>query len=278
MNDASSVSGNKTLTRGIGGGIFNIGDVVLRDSSSVLGNSAHGYRGGGIFNLGVVGLFGSSSVSGNRAGQGGGIYNDSNVDEQGTVSLHGWSSVSGNRVSSFGGGIYNLGTLGLRGRSSVSRNTVIDDFSEGGGAGIYNLFGGTATLNDSSSVWGNEVGQGAETLGGGGILNHGILTLRNLSSVKGNTTGTNGPGGGIANGGTLTMKGASSVRRNVANNAHGGGIYNDSGTVTMNGASSVRRNVAVNDIGGGIFNDSGSLIGAVAGGNVSDNVPDDIAP
>jgi hypothetical protein len=45
--------------------------------------------------------------------------------------------------------------------------------------------------------------------------------------------------------------------------------------VTVNGNSTVTGNTT-GGFGGGIFNRAGELVGAVAGGNVRDNTPDDI--
>ena len=274
MSDVSAVSGN--ASHGTGAGIFNAGgDLVLMESSSVSGNAAEDLgNGGGIYNEGSVALRGSSTVSDNFAGGGGGIFNASGA----TARLHGSSSLSGNEAFFGGGGISNRGTVGLSDRSAVFENVAIGDYPQGGGIANF----GRTTLGDSSSVWGNVAGDsgGGENVVGGGIYNEGTLTLRNESSVRGNRTLRNGSGGGIANLGNLTMNGASSVRRNTAIDADGGGIFitDTVATVTMNGQSSVRLNTAINGMGGGIFLRFGTLIGAVAGGNVSDNIPDDIAP
>jgi hypothetical protein len=274
LNDTSAVSGN--VGQGAGAGIYNAGGhLVLRESSSVFGNSAEDLgNGGGIYNEGTVALRGSSTVSDNFAGGGGGIFNAGAA----TAQLHGYSSLSGNEAFFGGGGITNRGTVGLSDRSAVFENAAITDYSQGGGIANF----GRTTLDDSSSVWGNVAGDsgGGENVVGGGIYNEGTLTLRNDSSVRRNRTLSNGSGGGIANLGTLTMNGTSSVRRNIATDADGGGIFmtNTVARVTMNGQSSVRRNTAINGLGGGIFRRFGTLIGAVAGGNVSDNIPDDIAP
>lgn len=83
---------------------------------------------------------------------------------------------------------------------------------------------------------------------GGGIVNHGTLTLRGSSSVTASTRGR-----GIYNYGTLTLNGSSSVSGNVAC-LDCGGIVNWGGTVTLNGWSSVSGNS-----GQGILNESGRL-------------------
>jgi hypothetical protein len=67
----------------------------------------------------------------------------------------------------------------------------------------------------------------------------------------------------------------------LAVHGNGGGIYNDrsGGTVTMKDASTVTQNHAGPlGVGGGIFNNLGTLVGAVDGGNVFNNQPDNIFP
>jgi hypothetical protein len=256
-----------------GGGINNrgLGVVRLTGSSSVWGNDGGSGHGGGIYNEGTVDLRGSSAVRANNAGKGGGIYNAG-----GTVRLHGSSSVSQNLNVFFeGGGIFNEGTLVMNDTSSIWGNEAVIDYADGGGIANF----GRVTLNDRSSVRGNVAGDdsGGETSGGGGILNGGTLVMRNHSTVRGNTALPTSGGGGITNLGTLVMRGAASVRGNAVTDADGGGISNF-GSVTMNGSAYVTRNRAVNGTGGGIFNHAGTLVGAVAGGNVFDNIPDDIAP
>jgi hypothetical protein len=257
-----------------GGGIDNreLGVVLLTGSSSVWGNDTVSGHGGGIYNEGSLDLRGSSAVRANNAGKGGGIYNAGG----GTVRLHGSSSVSQNLNVFFeGGGIYNEGKLVLNDRSSISGNEAIIDYGDGGGIANF----GKVTMNDRSSVWGNVTGDdsGGETSGGGGIINGGTLVMRNHSTVRRNSVLPTSDGGGITNLGTLVMRGAASVRGNAVTDADGGGISNF-GSVTMNGSAYVTRNRAVNGTGGGIFNHAGTLVGAVAGGNVFDNIPDDIAP
>jgi hypothetical protein len=158
------------------------------------------------------------------------------VDNTGNLTLNNLKVTNGRAV--LGAGITNAGTLTLT-NSSVSQNFSL------AGSGILN-FGGTVTLNGSSTVTGNT----AQRFGGG-IYN-----------------GFNGSGG------TVTLNGGSSVTGNTAGET-GGGIYNRSGTVILNGNSSVTGNTAVID-GGGIFNDGGGTVENPA--NVFNNTPNNIAP
>jgi hypothetical protein len=268
LTGSTEVTMNGGFDEPMGGGIFNSGAVVMRRSASVTDND--GGRGGGVFNDGALDLFGSSSISGNFGSSGGGVSNSASA----VLRLHGRSSISNNAVFFAGGGVDNDGRLVLHDHSSVRSNEAALDFSEGGG--IFNT--GTVIMNDASSLANNLAGDGGlgETFGGGGILNAGTLTMRHSASIRNNASTINSVGGGITNFETVTMRGRSLVRGNTSGQ-DGGGIYNAQGTVTMLGDSSVRRNTANGGNGGGIFNDSGTLVGAVAGTNVVNNVPDDIA-
>jgi predicted outer membrane repeat protein len=126
-------------------------------------------------------------------------------------------------------------------------------------------------MDDESSVSGNQaVNIGAI------FISFCFLSLHGTSSVSGNDADTNNGGGIYSSGGDVDLFDSSSVSNNRAAE-HGGGIFCSGGTLWMHGASSVRRNMA-GESGGGIYNAGTVLVGAVAGGNVSDNVPDDIFP
>jgi hypothetical protein len=269
LTGTTSVTMNGGFDAPMGGGIYNAGALAMRRSSSVTDNE--GGMGGGIFNDGILDLFGGSSISDNFGSSGGGVSNSAHA----IARLHGSSSISDNAVFFTGGGVDNEGRLVLHDRASVRDNEAALDHSEGGG--VYNF--GIVIMNDSSSLANNLAGDGgtSETFGGGGILNGGTLTMRHSASIKNNASTINSVGGGITNFATVTMRGQSVVRGNTSG-ADGGGIFNAEGTFTMLGGSSVRRNTADGGDGGGIFNDSGALVGAVAGSNVINNVPDDIAP
>jgi len=93
-----------------GGGIFNVGTLML-SNSTVSSNSVSG-NGGGIYNNGTLTMT-NSTLSGNSAGVGGGIYTYG-----ATVTLSN-STLSGNSASYYGGGgifVYN--------GSATSKNTI----------------------------------------------------------------------------------------------------------------------------------------------------------
>ena len=114
------------------------------------------------------------------------------------------------------------------------RDLVVTGGSVGrNGGGIFNF--GTLTLR-GVTVRGN-----ATTQGGGGICNaDGILILESGTRVESNTAQVNG--GGIANNvrGTVTLRNGSRVENNRA--AVGGGIHNTAGSVTLDPGSVVTGN------------------------------------
>ena len=82
-------------------------------------------------------------------------------------------------------------------------------------------------------------------LKGGGVLNRGALTLREVA-VRGNrvvASGKSGGGAGVFNSGTLTLYGFSRIIGNTASgySADGGGVFN-SGTLTLDDTSRIERN------------------------------------
>lgn len=89
----------------------------------------------------------------------------------------------------------------------------------------------------------------AATVGGGGILNRGALTL-NDTTLSGNFAATAISGGGVFNVGTMTLNNAM-LSLNSASN--GGGIANQLGTMTLNNAT-LSSNSASAGAGGGISN------------------------
>jgi hypothetical protein len=126
-----SVEGNMA-TFGGGGGIWNAAIATLEvQDSSVTGNTSPHGSGGGIGSRGKVVVRGTTSIIGNSAGEGvsggGGIFN------RGRLVLRGGSLVRDNLAPMYGGGILNAGALTLRGTSSVVRNVALAD-----GGGVSN--------------------------------------------------------------------------------------------------------------------------------------------
>lgn len=104
--------------------------------------------------------------------------------------------------------------------------------------------------------------------GGGGILNHGTLTLSD-SLVTANDAGNSG-GGGIYNVGRLTVL-RTLITGNTANGS-GGGIFNSGGAGAgfMSVENSTIRDNVSGELGGGVFNHGGGEA-TVTGSTVSGN-------
>ena len=130
-----------------------------------------------------------------------------------------------------------------------------------GGVRVLQIAAGArVTLRDLTITKGHAAGSSFPVSFGGGILNFGTLTLRDVA-VSGNAAGVSGGGIFNFNGGTLTLQAGSSLTGNTAGgntaNHFGGGIFNSmDGTVTLQAGSSVTGNTAERDGGGGIFNNT----------------------
>jgi hypothetical protein len=145
-------------------------------------------------------------------------------------------TITGNQARE-GGGMYNSGTVQMT-RCTVADNQTVDD-----------------------------------VLLGGGIANHGNLTL--VESLV--TLNTAGSGGGIFNENATVTLDDSIVSENMAE--IGGGIHNSTGKVTLINGSSITGNDAGTEpgTGGGIFNDSELDMLDLSGGSITGNDPDDCA-
>ena len=273
-------------TSGNGGGVWNLGTVVLT-YDTLSGNSAN--YGGGMLNIGTATLS-NVSLSGNSATYGGGVYSYSSTATLTNVTLAGNSAtyegggfnnysatvtmndvtISGNSAGTNGGGVWNN-----VGATAALTNVTLSGNSATLGGGMFN--GSTATLNEvtfagNSAAGSNSYGgamytfSGSATLtnvtlsantaggAGGGICTDvsGTVTLTNVT-LSGNTvTGANGSGGGIYNGSMMTLTNAT-LSGNSASNI-GGGMLNH-GTATLTQVTLASNSATY---GGGIYNYSGT--------------------
>lgn len=162
----STVSGNRAISGGWGGGLYSRGFVYVENSMITNNNASDG---GGISNSGTMIILNSNISNNETNGSGGGIYNFETL-----TAIN--STINNNRADSTGGGIINnSGDIGIF-NSTISGNT-----SEESGGGIDNSFESISSLNIRNSTITKNISKGI--LGGGGI--RGGANLRN-SIVAGN--------------------------------------------------------------------------------------------
>ncbi len=157
------------LQNGING-ILNYGDLTIR-YTDVMNNYLYGYcPGGGITNVGNI-LIEWSNIFGNNCphyGYGGGVWNYQYDDDLMIIR----NSTIRDNSASVGGGIYSRGNLIVI-NTTISGNTVILDFSNSDGGGMY-LDSGT-TLLKNVTIAENEGG----LYGGGVYVSGGSLHMEN---------------------------------------------------------------------------------------------------
>ena len=241
LNDAV-VRGNRAWMEG--GGISNLGELVLNGSSSVIGNTVRfDGHGGGIANHGTMILNDSSSVRGNRADEGGGITNDGVHDDERLVLGTGesrtdrrWDLARGPQAPPRRSSHAHLERRVLRARERR------------GGSGRRPVHRRWQHHHDERLVIGQRQPDGAEWRWDLERRGHGRLAAHILGEWRrGNRAGDTGGGIYLLTGPGLTMRGSSSVSGNSAK--AGGGIATGGPPITMNGSSSVSGNTAV-DAGG----------------------------
>ena len=137
-----------------GGGIFNLGTLML-NNCTVASDSASGGCGGGIYNSNGVVTLNGCTISSDIATHGGGICNSN-----GTATLINCTLAINNTPSGFGGAIENDGLLQLN-NCTVSANSAIG----GSGGGIYNSPSGAVLVMTNTIVAGNNVGTSTDISG-----------------------------------------------------------------------------------------------------------------
>jgi predicted outer membrane repeat protein len=155
------------------------------------------------------------TITGAGSGQtvldGGGMKGVLMVQAGATVLLQDLAIKNGNTEGSFGGGIYTIGNLTLRG-------VEVTACKSDSGGGIFVFSGGALLLEAGTQVAGN--------------------------SARQTTNPNGGYGGGICNsGGTVKLAAGSSVTANTATHG-GGGIYSPS-AITLDPGSTVSGNTGV---------------------------------
>lgn len=213
----SAVTNNKAThaSAGLGGGIYATPQAATTptltlDGTEVTGNDAAAGGGGIVTTISTV-VRNGSSVSGNSGAIGGGIYTAAPVSVQG-------SAVDDNTASNTGGGIYAAGPVTVTG-SSLDGNSAAflgGAFSTTATAGSLAMTGGTMSGNDAFGAGGAFIGNGlvasfddtdligntstGANFGGGALLSAGQVTI-NAAQISGNKAdGASGLGGAIFSG------------------------------------------------------------------------------
>ena len=234
----SGVGKFRVLTVAPGARVTVRGLVVLRGRSVVparttasnvrVAGRLNGF-GGAILNRGSLTLIDvqvrRSTAGRNGRGGGGGIYNT------GTLVLRGATKVRGNFAPS-GGGVDNRGTMQMNGSSAILAN------SADRGGGVANSR--SLTMNGSARIGRN--GAGSD----GGVTNTGRLVMNDRSTISSNSGGFDGGAGGVFSGrkGTLIMRDEASIRANASVESAGGGVANSGGVVRLSGSASIVANSA----------------------------------
>ena len=165
------------------------------------------------------------------------------IDYYSTIEVKLWQNIELSRILSVGDG-KNI-TIDLNGKT-LSRNLVIPA-ADGGVIRVET--GGQLTIKNSKSEEDGLI-TGGKSTNGGGITNHGELTLESGRIMFCEATSS---GGAIWNDGTLTINGGIITQNH--SDKDGGGIWNN-GTLTINGGTIASNQSAA--LGGGIWN-GGSL-------------------
>jgi hypothetical protein len=213
VNGCTLTGNSATAYSGSGGAIENLDGTLTVSPSSVnasliTNNSAN--HGGGIWNSGTATLTatilsGNSAIATGSAGNGGGIANELS----GTLTLNG-CTLYGDSADSYGGGIFVGGggdTINLSG-CTLAHNSA----SWGGGIFLVNYT--TATISGcvvGPAIVGGILLQGNSAQQGGGIyVSGGTLTVKNSSTITGNTAPA-GQGADVYNLGTVYLDASSII-------------------------------------------------------------------
>ncbi|BAY60356.1 polymorphic membrane protein [Calothrix brevissima NIES-22] len=246
--NASGLLNSDRVFHVLAGGALSLQNVVVTGGkiSSFSTNGGGGIR---VDYNGALDLY-NTTISGNSAESstwGGGIYND------GTVYLRN-SSINNNKGSD-GGGILNSGTL-------IATNSTISNNTSGSGGGIYNF--------DTLTLINTTVSNNTASSSGGGILGNGSsgsIALVN-TTISGNSAGTAGGGIYTTGGGVTNILNNTITNNTVSGSLGGGGIYgsvNLKNTIVAGNFNNYNNQGTGKDIQGTVNGNNYNLIGSLAG-------------
>ena len=225
LSHLSIVNGDFTVDPPVGGGILNRGNLNLNGvkfQNNTAGN------GGAIYNLSNITAT-NVVLSGNGSlGYGGAIYNDSDANLNMT-----YSDVSGNYAQAAGGGIYISGGVTSLSSVAVDNNTAVQC-----GGGVQNV--GIFIISDSS-ITNNTSDDG----GGIGVQVNGSVEIINCIFSGNSAQGTDLGGGGAV----FNYQGQLSISNSTfaGNNAYGegGGAINSKGRLIISNNCVFSNNTAL---------------------------------
>ncbi len=232
--------------------VFEMNNAGLAPATAAPGNGGAIH----ITGMGMATINGGSFLSNKAAAEGGALWNGS-----GTMEISGASIMenmaSGIAPDNGGGGIYNLngGTLTID-NTDIKNNQA--NGTAGSGGGILNDVGSTLNITDS------EISGNTSNRAGGGIENNAGIVMMSNVTLNGNTTFTapgNGGGLHVSGAGTVTITDGEVNNNNAG--SEGGGLWNGTGTMTINGTTisgNTASGIAADNGGGGIYNLNGGTL------------------
>lgn len=273
---------NLTLTGGLvptgaNGAVINTtGALVLNTAGTVrFINNTAGRNGGVIYATQPVTINGSIIANNNSAlnGSGGGVI----YLTSGAITINGSMSMDGNFAggpsnTSPGGALYAPGGISLAPTSGdVSLTNNLSNTSGGAasaGAGPIAVGNSAASITLVGNRAGFNTDGSQHSVGFGGVLRAGLITLTGRLITLSNNTATGNGGALYGNSGAM-VSGDLVANGNVALVGAGGVIYTLAGDVTSNGNISMADNKAGSGGGGAIIAVNGNVNLSTSTGNVS---------
>lgn len=236
----TSVAFEQRTGNGYGGGVVNLGNMIIQGNSSFSENRAD--VGGAIYNSKVLDISDTSFLNNTASGSGGAI------NSSGTMSIVN-STFDGNRsVSSYGGAINSSGTARISG--SVFKNNRA---SEGGA--VY-----TSGNNASLTVADTQFIGNYTTINSQGVSDYGgainsVGKLNIVNALFADNYATEAGAVKLRRGSTESIIAASEFKNNYAVVRDGGAIVHSDGTLQIDGTK-FTGNESQKGSGGAIFTDA----------------------
>ncbi len=171
VQNLTIANGNSATEGGLGGAMYNNGNLTVNDVVFQSDTTEGGGTGGAIYNSGTL-VVNTSSFNNDSAGSGGALYNDVG----GSLTVND-CTFNGDTANTFGGAVFqNNGNL-----LTVTTSTFVGNTALGGyGGGVYSAATGASVTVQDSTFSGNV----AATAGGGVAYKGTVLTLENNLFVE----------------------------------------------------------------------------------------------